>query len=276
MNLFSTIRSIIVVTCVTLLLASSALAGVSSKAVQEVAELVFRRGGKEATEMGLETITRKVELLAARYGDEGLRAARRVGPRTFHIVEQAGDQGRQAVRLLARYGDDAAWVAAKGNRLAIASRLGDDAAEAMIRHGEVAEPLLNALGEPAAKALKEVSSQNGRRLAMLAEDGTLGQWGHTDQLLGVIGRYGDRAMDFIWKNKAGLAVGTALVAFLANPEPFIDGTVQLGGKVTENVAQPVAHEMAKSTNWTTVLPAFAVVLAAVAAFRMWLHKPRAA
>lgn len=259
-----------------LLLATQAWAGVSSKAVQEAAELVFRRGGKEATELGLETLTRKIETLAARYGDDGLTAVRRVGPRTFQLVEQAGENGAQVVRLLAKYGDDAAWVASKSNRLAIAGRYGDDAAEAMIRHGEVAEPLITSLGEPAAKALEHLSTQNGRRLAMLADDGTLARLGRTDEVLAVVGKFGDGAMDFVWKNKGALGVTAGLAAFLANPEPFIDGTVDMSKSFTENVASAVAKEIGENTEWTLVLPLFAVVCGAIVAFRMWLRNPRSA
>ncbi|MFM8402757.1 MAG: hypothetical protein ACKOAH_33435, partial [Pirellula sp.] len=66
-------------------------------------------------------------------------------------------------------------------------------------------------------------------------------------LLGVVGRYGDRAMDFIWRNKLTLAGGTALAAFVANPEPFLDGTRELVEKsvdsLASNVGKPIAEQM---------------------------------
>jgi hypothetical protein len=39
------------------------------------------------------------------------------------------------------------------------------------------------------------------------------------ELLEVVGRRGDAAADFLWRNKGVLAGGAALTVFLANPEP---------------------------------------------------------
>lgn len=251
-----------------------AQAGVSSKAVQETAEFVFRTGGREAAELGMETLTRKIENLAAKYGDDALVAVKKVKTKTFRIVEEAGENGLKSVRLLAHYGDDAVWVVAKKNRMAIFIKYGDDAAEAMMKHGEIAEPLINALGKPATGALKAVSTQNGRRLAMMADDGALKAIGKTDELLAVVGKYGDGAMDFIWRNKGALAVGATLTAFLVNPQPFIDGTVDLSKSGIEGVAKPVATGIAINTNWTVILLAVTAVASFFIGLRLWLrHRP---
>lgn len=76
-------------------------AGVESKAVQEAAEVVSRKFGKQVAEMGLESLTRKMELLSAKYGDDALVAVEKVGPRTFRLVEEAGEDGLKSVKLLA-------------------------------------------------------------------------------------------------------------------------------------------------------------------------------
>lgn len=65
------------------------------------------------------------------------------------------------------------------------------------------------------------------------------------ELLGVIARHGDPAMEFIWKHKATLAGGAALTAFLTNPEPFINGTARLGETAAEHIIQPVVQDVAK-------------------------------
>ncbi len=250
---------LLLTSCLLLALAAETLAGVSGAALKETIETVLRKFGQEVSEQGLETMSQKIEALALKYGDDGLAAVKRVGPRALQLVDDAGVQGVQAVRLLSRYGDDAAWVVAKPSRLSIAAKYGDDAAEALIKQGEIAEPLIESLGSSAAQALKTVSPQNGRRLAILAEDGTLQQIGRTDELLTVVRQYGDAGMEFIWRNKRGLAVTAALAAFLADPQPFIDGTVQLTSAVAEKVVQPVAQEVAKNANWTIVLPLLAIV-----------------
>ncbi len=248
-----------------------AQAGVSSKAVQETAEFVFRKGGKEAAELGMETLTRKIETLAVKYGDDALVAVKKVGPKTFRIVEEAGENGLKSVKLLARYGDDAIWVVAKKNRMAIFIKYGDDGAEAMMKHGENAECLINSLGKPATLALKDISTQNGRRLGIMAEDATLAKIGKTDELLAVIAKYGDGAMDFIWKNKGALTVAATLTAFLANPQPFIDGTVDISKTTVESVAKPVAMEIAKNTNWTLILSSAGLIVGAIVALKLWLR-----
>ena len=208
--------------------------------VRELAEQMLRRAGKEAGEEGVEVLTRKLEGIAARHGDDAARAVAKVGPRGITALEEAGEYAPQAIRLMARHGDRAVWVIAKKNRLALFANLGDDAAESMLRHGQIAEPLLEAYGQPAAAALKTGSSRNARRLAMMADDGTLQKIGRTPELLEVIGRYGDRAADFVWRNKGALAVGTALAAFLANPEAFLSGTADLTRAVADSTVKPVA------------------------------------
>ena len=71
--------------------------------------------------------------------------------------------------------------------------------------------------------------------------------------------YGDRAMEFIWKNKKSLAVAVALTAFLADPKPFIEGGKDLAEVVAANTVKPLAvasgqamNEAAQRTKWTLV------------------------
>jgi hypothetical protein len=59
-----------------------------------------------------------------------------------------------------------------------------------------------------------------RQLAILAEDGTLAWTGRWSELLAVIERHGDRALNFVWRNKSALTITTVLETFLADPEAF--------------------------------------------------------
>ena len=104
---------------------------------------------------------------------------------------------------------------------------------------------------------------------MMAEGGEIAALGRTPEVMGVIARYGDPAMEFIWRHKGALAVSTALTAFLANPQPFIDGTTQVTGTVAENAVRPavvaagnVAQEAAGFIRWslTMLVAALAVGL----------------
>ena len=87
-------------------------------------------------------------------------------------------------------------------------RHGDGAAAVLAKHsGGIAEPVVEQFGAGAVRALEATAPQGGRRLAMMMADGDLAKIGRTEELLAVVAKYGDPAMDFIWRNKGSLAVG---------------------------------------------------------------------
>lgn len=230
----------------------TAQAGGKVSAVRQLVETVRESLGKKLTRETGDTLPHKLEDAIARYGDAAAEARRKIGPAAAEWVERAGDHAPQAIRLMARRGDEAIWVVSQPRRLAIFVRHGDDAAEAMIRHREIVEPLLESFGKPAAKALANVNSRNARRIAMMAEDGDLATIGRTPELLRVVGRFGDRAMEFLWKHKAALTVGAALAAFLNDPEPFLDGTRRVVTAGVESIGGPIADQAARRINWSAV------------------------
>ena len=238
---------------------------VPTKAIQEAVEYVSKKFAADVGQESAETLSARLATLAGKHGDDAIAAFRKVGPRAFHVVEQAGKHADGAVKLMARHGDDALYVLDNPQRMSLFARYGDEAAEAMIRHKGLAAPLIEKFREPAFRALNALDGQNARRLAMLADEGTLAKIGQADKLMGVIEKYGNRAADFIWRNKGTLAVGAALTAFLKDPQPFIDGTRDLATVAGQPVADAVketARESARSTNWTMVWIA-ALVLAAL-------------
>ncbi len=117
---------------------------------------------------------------------------------------------------------------------------------------------------------------------MLA-DGELARIGRTPEVLEVVARYGDRACKFVWENKGSLMVGTALVAWLHDPEAFISGARDITKIVAENAVRPiadipgeVAKEAARSINWTLVflicLLLGVAAFVGIIAFLPWLQK----
>ena len=82
---------------------------------------------------------------------------------------------------------------------------GDEAAAVLVKHKGIAEPILEKLGQPAVKALQATNTQGCRRLSMMLESGELAKIGRSQEILDVIGRYGDRAMNFVWQHKGALA-----------------------------------------------------------------------
>jgi hypothetical protein len=244
-----------------------ATAGGVATAAREAAEFVMKKLGGKAAQEGAEALAGRIASAAARHGDDVLAAVRKVGPRALSLADEAGENAPRLMRLLARHGDDAMRVAGHPQGMALLSRYGDDVAEVLIKHQGIAEPVLASLGTPAVKAMGAVGARGGRRLAILAQGGELAAIGRTPELLAVVARHGDRAMDFIWRHKAVLAGGAALTAFLAKPEPFLSGASQLVGTVAESTVKPavvaagnVAREAAGFVRWalTILLVALAV------------------
>ena len=93
---------------------------------------------------------------------------------------------------------------------------------------------------------------------MMIDDGALQRMGRTEELLGVVSQYGDRAMDFIWRNKGALATTALLTRFLADPKPFIDGTTTLTTQTAAAVVAPAAKAAAEKTDWT-LLGTFSII-----------------
>ena len=183
-------------------------------------------------------------------------------------VEAALVRQGQRAEFLARVGKGAERVIAHPRGLAIWQTHGDQGIQALIRHGVIAEPVIESFGPPAVRALNVVSPQNGRRIAMMIQDGSLDRMGRTAELLELVGKHGDRAMDFVWRHKGALAVTAVLAAFLADPEPFVNGTNSLAETVANAAIRPVA-EVPRKIAEGLVSPAngaVALILTAVLGF----------
>jgi hypothetical protein len=242
-------------------------ASLPGRVARAAADHLARRLGRVATRQGTEILSRRIERLAARHGDEVLEAVRHSGPGAVLLIERAGAHGGIAARLLARHGSTAARTVARPHALALVARHGDDAALALLRHGPLAEPLIARLGAPAARALA-VSARNARRLVMLDRSGELTRIGRTDAILDVVGRSGDRALDFVWRHKGALVVGTVLATFLNDPGPFLDGTRDLAGTTVRSIASPIVRRPSQvvetSYRWVDGLAPALIALAAFA------------
>lgn len=244
-------------------------AGVTSSAIRETTELIARKFGKEVAEESAEALGKQVAEAGAKYGEEGLVALGKVGPRTFtKLTIEAGEHSSGVVKLVAKHGDEAVWVISKPNGMAIFIKYGEQGATAIMKHPGVAENAVAKLGAPAARALNAISTPQARRLGMMMEDGAIQAGGKSAELLEVVTRYGDRAMEFIWKNKGSLVVAATLTAFLNDPEPFING----GKDIAIGAIKPIGVEVARLTNWTPVMIVGVLAVAGLVALRM---RPRA-
>lgn len=253
-------------------------AGVTTKVAAEAAEAVLKKFGAKAVGEGAEALTRRIEKLALKYGDDAVAAVRHAGPRAFRAADEAGPHAGAALRAIARHGDDGvAFVAAHPKALAVVAKHGDDAAAALVKHHGLIHGVIETGGEPAVRALAAVGPQAGRRLVMLHEGGELAAIGRTPEVLAVIARYGDAAADFVWRHKGALAAAAVVGTFLADPEPYLSGAKELTAEVVREVAAPlaampggvateVAGGIARGTDWTPVVLAVTVPSVGVGAW----------
>jgi hypothetical protein len=244
--------------------AADAVAAVPAKVIAETVEFLAKRYGDDMLREGTETVTEQVTKVAAKYGDEGLDAVRKVGPKGIKVIQEAGESGLEAVKLINRYGDDAVWVISKPKGMAIFVKYGDDGAKALIKHKGIAEEVIEAHGKSAVGALNKVGTRDARQIAMLQKDGVIKAGKQGDELLDVMSRYGEKAVAFIWRNKGALTVTAVLGTFVADPEPYINGTVKLVGAPLEAAA--------RSTQWTVLGVVGIAALTAVATWKAWLRR----
>lgn len=243
-------------------------ADLGSKVLREALEYATRKFGKEVAEEGVERVGNRMAGLAARHGDDLVSAAvRKAGPQAGRLATEAGDMGGSVLRALARHGSDGAAALSRPGAMTLVRQYGDDAAEAIVRHGQVGEEVIQGFGDAGAKALAQVTEQNGRRLAMLAKDGAL-----KPELLDVVSQHGDVACDFIWRNKGALAVGAMLTTFVTSPKEFLDGSAQLATVVGDSAVRPIAEipKVVLAETLDTVTGVVGVLAIGIGGVWLWL------
>jgi hypothetical protein len=140
-----------------------------------------------------------------------------------------------------------------------AARHVGDAARAVTPHLNVGMTLVP-LARSSSRAMAALAPRNARRLALLAEDGALARSGRWGELVAVIERHGDRAMDFVWRHKGALAVTAVLGAFLAEPEAFLGGGRELVAGAAQEAMQPLADVAdAVASRWMNIARPLVVV-----------------
>jgi hypothetical protein len=252
---------LLLVACLLIFWPTQVYADGKTKAIQETAEWIAERFGRQITQKGMPSLVVRLESYVAKYGDGFLHAIRNVGPRAFQVVDDMGAMhASRAIGIMSRHGEKGLVnILTRPQALKLVTHLGETAEAALVKHPAIAEKVIASHGAPAIRAMQSLGTQGGRRLAMLSEAGDLARLGRTEELLSVIGRFGEKGMQFIWDHKGALMVTGAITAFLANPEPFIEGTVKLTSEVISSAVKPlaevpkvIAEHAASSINWTLV------------------------
>ena len=149
----------------------------------------------------------------------------------------------------------------------------------------VSGTVLDNLGVAGAKVLPKLSSSGAKKLADLSAD--LARSPHRGQWLELLGKFGDSAADFLWKNKGSVFVGATATAVVLRPDDFLKTTgrvaetavttagSQLGKPLLtgtlQHVAGPVMTHAAAAFPWKTTFFALLTIVSCTGAWywRQW-------
>jgi len=228
-------------------------AGLAMTAFRETAEFIMTKFGKGIAGETVEEIAENTAKIVAKYGDEVTPFLRNSGHTGFEALNKAGDKGLDLLKLYQKRGNEAIWLISDSKRLATFIKYGDSAANAIIKHPGIAESMIEQFGDNAIFALNNLSRQSAQRLSITASEGLFTATSKSKELLQVIGEYGDKAMEFIWKHKRALTVTAVLYKFLEDPSVFISGAKEL-------IISPIVEPIVKSVNWTPIISILLILI----------------
>ncbi|MEZ6064031.1 MAG: hypothetical protein R3C19_27105 [Planctomycetaceae bacterium] len=143
--------------------------------------------------------------------------------------------------------------------------------------------VLDNLGVAGAKVLPKLSASGASKLADLSAD--LARSPHRGRWLELLGKFGDTAADFLWKNKGSVFVGATATAVVLQPDDFLKATGRLvetavttaGSQIgkplltgtLQHVAGPVVNHAAAAFPWKTT---FFALLTIVSGMGAWYWK----
>ena len=236
------LATVFVAICISL----PALALPGSAATREASEFIIAKFGKGAAGNSIDEVSQATIRAVEAHGEEALGFLRAAGHSGFVALTEAGELSPELIKFFARKGDDAIWVISDPKKLSIFLKHGDSGAEALLKHPGIADNLIERFGEDAVTALNSISRQNAQRLSIMEREGVLTATPQSAELLTVIRRYGDEAMDFIWKNKGSLTVATILASFIKDPQAYMSGFKDL-------VVDPIVVPIVSNTNWSLII-----------------------
>ncbi len=238
-------------------------------AARELMKALESRFAREIAEEGVERLETRIASCLEKYGDDVAGALKRVGPRVgLDAVERFG---AGAAKFIGEYGDEGARLLAIEGAAAprVAAKYGAEGVELMAKHRGIAAPLIEQFGDDGVRALKNLSPDGAVTLKRLEE--SIRASGKGREILGVIERFGNRACDFLWRNKGVIFGAAVLAAFLADPEPYLNGAKELVGATVA----PVAREAAKNADWTVIILGGVITVILIVALKVMMRPRRA-
>ena len=237
----------------------------AKKAVTETVEYAMKRFGYKGLSGPL---VQKTEALVAKYGDDVLSVTKKMGPDALETMEKLGPDAAKYIKLVMKNEKEAIYIISSPKRLRIYINHGDDALTAMTKYRGIMDDAIETFGGSMAKASLKVDKGGAIQLAKMAQNGELAKIGRTEELLAVVGKYGQKGMDFIWNNKGSLMAASTLAAFLNNPQPFIDGTTTVLKPIPEALGK-IPQIAASKIDWTLVTLSGMGCLATMWFYKQW-------
>lgn len=217
----------------------------AAKGLRELAEAIAEQAGKKGSKEVVEQTTKELADISAKYGDEGLIAVDQYGASALRVMKNAGqDAGEYLPKAINRYGSDALRLAESPAGRQVLREGNEAVIKAVAKHTESALPMIREVGESAARALDSVDSKNGRRLLQMHGENVFKE-ADFDQVVSLIGKYGDRMCEFIYKHRKVLGGAGALAIVAANAEKVIDGTFDLGKELGKEAGGVAKHAIDK-------------------------------
>jgi hypothetical protein len=147
----------------------------------------------------------------------------------------------------------------------------------------VTTPVVGKFGDDGARALASLSTTGGERLASIADE--LASSGRGKDWMKLIAARGDEVMEWLWKHKGSVAIGTAATAVALQPEEFLRASEHVATAVLDSagkhvfepliaqgakhIAGPMAERAAAAIPWHTI-----ALMALAGLIPWWIFKGR--
>lgn len=218
-------------------------------------------------------------LLSKTFSAIGRKAQQVFQKSTSKTVSKVGSKsaGKVAARTASGTAAHAAGKAATAASAKVAEKGTRVAASAVVKH----------LGVSGASALSRLKPEAAEKLAEMSS--VLARSPHRAEWVRVIGQYGGDCVDFLWKHRSGLAVGTVATAALIRPEDFfrsMGGVAEAGvsaagefvaqpliNATAEHVVGPAAREAAAGVSWKFVVGNITMILLGLFGIALWRRRP---
>jgi hypothetical protein len=198
---------------------------------------------------------------------EGLEAVTKGSGKMLQEGAEAGAKRAVARKALLEGLESGAGTAGSRIGRTVAREAGKDAGALAARFGtQVTAPVIAKFGDDGARALASLSPSGAQRLASMADD--LAASGRSKDWMKLVAERGDEVMEWLWKRKGSVAVGTVAAAVALQPEEFLRASehvatsaVDSAGKHVfepliaqgaKHIAGPMAERAAAAIPWDTI------------------------